>query len=35
MKKAERARDEPAQAFLREAEALELDLVLPADPFAR
>jgi hypothetical protein len=35
MKKAERAKDEPGQAFLREAEALELDLVLPADPFAR
>jgi WD40 repeat protein len=35
MKKPERARDKQGQAFLREAEALELDLVFPADPFAR
>jgi hypothetical protein len=28
------ARNEESQAFLREAEAIELDLVFPADPFA-
>jgi WD40 repeat protein/tRNA A-37 threonylcarbamoyl transferase component Bud32 len=32
---AERARDEEAQDFLHEAESIELDLVFPADPFAR
>ena len=35
MKQPERAGDEQGQAFLREAEAWELDLVFPADPFAR
>jgi tetratricopeptide (TPR) repeat protein len=34
MKKPDRAGDEQAQAFLREAEALELDLLFPADPVA-
>jgi WD40 repeat protein/serine/threonine protein kinase len=34
MKRPERASDEQGQAFLHEAEALELDLVFPADPFA-
>jgi hypothetical protein len=35
MKKPQWAQDREAQGFLREAEALELDLDLPADPFAR
>jgi hypothetical protein len=29
------ARNQEAQAFLREADAIELDLVFPADSFAR
>ncbi|MFI5460387.1 MAG: protein kinase [Isosphaerales bacterium] len=35
MKATEWAQDDDAQAFLREAEVIELDLVFPADPFAR
>ena len=34
MKNPERAGDQEAQAFLREAETIELDQVFPADPFA-
>jgi eukaryotic-like serine/threonine-protein kinase len=34
MKDPERAKDQEAQAFLREAETIELDRVFPADPFA-
>jgi hypothetical protein len=34
MKKPEHAQDQQGQTFLREAEALELDLIFPADPFA-
>jgi hypothetical protein len=33
MKAAQWAKDEEAQAFLREAEVIELDVVFPADPF--
>ena len=29
------AKDQEAQTFVREAEAIELDLVFPADPFSR
>jgi hypothetical protein len=35
MKKPQWTKDQEAQAFLREAEAIELDLAFPADPFAR
>jgi hypothetical protein len=34
MQKSQWAKDQESQGFLREAEALELDLVFPADPFA-
>ena len=34
MKNPQRARDPEAQAFLREAETIELDQAFPADPFA-
>jgi hypothetical protein len=34
MKATEWAQDEEAQAFLHEAEASELDLAFPANPFA-
>jgi tetratricopeptide (TPR) repeat protein len=35
MQKPQWAKDQESQGFLREADALELDLVFPADPFAR
>ena len=35
MKEPQRAGDQESQAFLHEAEAIELDRVFPADPFAR
>jgi WD domain, G-beta repeat len=35
MKNPERAKDQEAQDFLREAETIELDQAFPADPFAR
>ena len=35
MKDPQRAGNQEAQAFLREAETIELDRVFPADPFAR
>ena len=35
MKDPQRAGNPEAQAFLREAETIELDRVFPADPFAR
>ena len=35
IKNPERAKDQEAQAFLREAETIELDETFPADPFAR
>jgi WD40 repeat protein/serine/threonine protein kinase len=35
MQKPQWAKDQESQGFMREAEALELDLVFPADPFAR
>ena len=34
MKSPERAKDQEAQALLREAETIELDQAFPADPFA-
>ena len=34
MKNPQRAKDQEAQAFLREAETIELDQAFPADPFA-
>jgi hypothetical protein len=35
LKHPEQARNEDAQAFLREVEAIEQDLAFPIDPFAR
>ena len=35
MRDPQRAGNQEAQAFLREAETIELDRVFPADPFAR